>query len=268
MSRTVVSVNIMGGLGNQLFQIASAYAYAKRENARLLILEKKDNGNRPVYWNTFLERIAPLLTDVLPAGLMTWREDYPTMYKELPSPPPLEGIFLTGYFQSSKYFYNNETKNDLRNLFAPSESAAAHVQSTYKHLLGARDRVIVIHARQTDYLLYPDIHAPLTPTYYRRALELIRGSIEDPIYVLASDDNTFWDLMPELRANSVIVCDTDVHTMALLQQFKNFIISNSTFIWWCAFMADAPSVIAPAGWFGPGGPARYDDIYEKGWTIL
>ena len=35
--KPVVSVNIMGGLGNQLFQIAAAYSYARQNNAQLQI---------------------------------------------------------------------------------------------------------------------------------------------------------------------------------------------------------------------------------------
>ena len=43
MSRPVVSVNIMGGLGNQLFQIATAYAYASKTGGVLQIPHILDN---------------------------------------------------------------------------------------------------------------------------------------------------------------------------------------------------------------------------------
>ena len=39
---SIVSVNIMGGLGNQLFQIAAAYAYAKQTGGQLQIIHKTD----------------------------------------------------------------------------------------------------------------------------------------------------------------------------------------------------------------------------------
>ena len=42
----IVSVNIMGGLGNQLFQLACAYAYAKKNNSSLLILRHKRMGGQ------------------------------------------------------------------------------------------------------------------------------------------------------------------------------------------------------------------------------
>ena len=45
-NQNVVSVNIMGGLGNQMFQLASTYAYAKKFNGNLKILRNKrqDDG--------------------------------------------------------------------------------------------------------------------------------------------------------------------------------------------------------------------------------
>ena len=42
--KPIVSVNIEGGLGNQLFKIASAYAYAKKNNGNLQIVKISDCG--------------------------------------------------------------------------------------------------------------------------------------------------------------------------------------------------------------------------------
>ena len=48
---------------------------------------------------------------------------------------------------------------------------------------------------------------------------------------------------------NLILEDNDVNTFALLQQFHYFIMSNSTFIWWCAYLANTKKVIVPAKWF-------------------
>jgi hypothetical protein len=76
--------------------------------------------------------------------------------------------------------------------------------------------------------------------------------------------------IPALQtANFHILMESDeILTYALLQRFKKFVIANSSFSWWAAWMADAPRVIAPAKWFGPIGPQSYKDIYCSHWEQM
>jgi hypothetical protein len=273
----IVSVNIMGGLGNQLFQIATAYSYAKKENGNLQILHIKQNGNRPVYWETLLYKIKPYLVNQIPSTLLYWKEHYPTMYRQIPSLTE-RGIYLAEHLQSSKYFYDDETKSEIKELFKPSESLLNQITYKYDYLIKNKERVVVIHARRTDYLKHPDFHAPLTSKYYKNALELMnmKINIKNPIFVLSSDDNTFWnEIKNDVKQvfdseHFIIENETDINTFALLQQFEHYIMSNSTFIWWCVWLSESKSknVIAPKKWFGYAGPKLFDDIFEKDWTII
>jgi len=272
MSRPIVSVNIMGGLGNQLFQIASAYAYSKKENAQLQIIHKLHNDNRPVYWDTLLKKIQTYLVSSLP-NLPVWSEIYPTMYKEI-GPISPQGLYLTGYLQSSKYFYNDTIKNEIKELFRPDQSIIDDVINKYRFLMDMRDQVIVIHARRTDYILHSEIHGPLTPDYYKEAVNRMTQKIKNPIFILTSDDNNYWNEIrqhiPTVFSNPFIILDneSDSNTFILLQQFNNFIMTNSTFIWWCVYLADAKNVIAPSKWFGPKGPSLFHDIFEENWELI
>ncbi len=270
--KPIVSVNIMGGLGNQFFQIASAYAYAKKENGQLQIIHKLQNGDRPVYWNTLLKKIQPYLVSSLPS-LPVWSEMYPTMYKEI-GPIPSQGIYLTGYLQSSKYFYNDTIKNEIKELFRPDESIIKDIINKYHLLLDMREQVVVVHARRTDYILHSEVHGPLPPDYYKEAVERISQKIKNPIFILTSDDNQYWyqirKHIPTIFSNPYIILEneSDIHTFALLQQFENFVMANSTFIWWCVYLANSKNVIAPSKWFGPKGPEQYHDIFEKNWELI
>ena len=52
----VVTVHLMGGLGNQLFQIAAAYAYAKDNGLELALPSSwADRPDRPPLWNSYLD---------------------------------------------------------------------------------------------------------------------------------------------------------------------------------------------------------------------
>lgn len=257
--KPVVSVNIMGGIGNQLFQIAAAYSYARQNNAQLQILYKRDNGNRPVYWDTLLKSLKPFLVDSLPP-LKQWCEDLPTMYKEI-QPLTKDGLYLNGYLQSSKYHIKDEIKQSFA-LNLPDELLVK-----YHYLISNKDHVIVMHSRQTDYVTHSALHGPLTHNYYVDALEKMTETVKYPFLVLCGDDNEFWKNM-DIKYPHIILEENDVNTFALLQQFHYFIMSNSTFIWWCVYLSDSKKVIVPAKWFGPAGPQPYEDIYEDEWIRM
>ena len=269
---SIVSVNLMGGLGNQLFQIAAAYAYARKTNKQLQLLHITTNGNRPVYWNSILQKMHSYLVSSLVNFPIHWNEDLPTMYKEIPEFS--ENVYLHGYLQSSKYFYNDALKDEIKDLFRPSAELMKEVSNKYQYVLDNKDRVVVVHARRTDYLENTrmiNIHGPLTPDYYEIAIEKMKRVVERPIWVLSSDDNEFWKEVSIVQTLSDVVivneC-SDIHAFALLQQFEHYIISNSTFIWWCTWLSPAKKVIAPSRWFGPIGPRPFEDIYEPEWERI
>jgi hypothetical protein len=269
---SVVSVNIMGGLGNQLFQIATAYAYARKEGGTLQIVHLLNNGKRPVYWETLLQKVKPYLVESIPSTLEQWTEKLCTMYAEI-GPLPSHGKYLRGYLQTTKYFYNDTIKQEIKELFRPHDSYMEEVKSKYASLLENKERIVVMHARRTDYLQEAGIHGPLTGAYYREAVCRIMTRVENPIFLLCSDDQTFWneirdDIAPVFEKEHIMLEESDIHTFVLLQQFQNFIMANSTFIWWCVWLSNAKNVMVPSKWFGPNGPAPYDDIFEESWERI
>lgn len=269
----VVSVNIMGGLGNQMFQIAVAYAYARKEGGTLQIIHKLDNGNRPVYWDTLLQKVKPYLVSSIPSTLEQWTEKMCTMYADI-GPLLLHGKYLNGYLQTSKYFYDNTIKQEIKELFTPDDSLFKESKERYAYLLENKDRVVVMHARRTDYLKAAGVHGPLTGAYYREAVQRIMTRITNPIFLLCSDDQTFWneirdDITPVFENEHIVLEEeSDIRTFVLLQQCQHFIMANSTFIWWCVWLSDAKNVMVPSKWFGPEGPMPYDDIFEESWERI
>jgi hypothetical protein len=268
-----VSVNIMGGLGNQMFQVAAAYAYSKKHNGNLTIEKNKRNHDgRPLYWDSVLRNFKDYLVNSISDNLDQWRETQATEFNLIPSLPS-NGIYLNGYLQSSKYF--SDYTKEIKNLFKPSEELITTINEKYKFLMENRDRVVVVHARRTDYLKDDYIikfHGPLTAKYYKDGIKKVCEVIKNPIFLLSSDDSSFWfeifREIPQCFNNEIFILDNEneINTLALLQQFNYYVIANSTFSWWAAWLSDNPKmVIAPSKWFGPYGPQSYEDIYEKSW---
>jgi hypothetical protein len=273
---SIVSITLMGGLGNQLFQIAAGYTYARRQGVLFRLLDRPPVGGRPSYWNTFLRRLQPLLVSELPP-LTPWEQGHATVYRPIPAPGSSsseQGLLLEGYLQTSKYFPTAWDKERIRHLFYPPSDVEHAVQYAYPALLRIAHRVIVIHARRTDYVTHAAFHGPLPMSYYRQAVDRILPHVEDPFFLLCSDDPTFWTTLatdlPAVHARPYLVLqeESDIRTFALLIHFRHFIIANSTFMWWVAWMAEqvAPTrVIAPLQWFGPSGLPDWEDLYEPHW---
>lgn len=264
-----ISVAMMGGLGNQLFQIAAAWSHARRTGTRLCLLNKKEADGRPMYWDTAFHRFQHQRGSIHTGP--SWWEPAPTVYASPPQPPSV-GLQLRGYFQSPKYF--SEYADELRTLFRPSAEVLTAVQDKYNYLLQHRERVVVVHARRGDYCSSQsqiEYHGPLPVSYYANALKQFP---KDSLFVLVSDEPMWWmevlHQIPTLHTSEFhILTETDeLITFTLLQQFQMFCIANSSFSWWAAWMADAKTVLAPATWFGPKGPSSYEDMYCPHWNRI
>jgi len=261
------TLKVYGGLGNQLFQIATAMSYCTEHNKELELVGC--DGNRMTYyWDTLLKHFAPLVRPCLPLKCPIYHE-IGFSYKPIGS---MESDFiLDGYFQSSKHFKGSKLLGEL--LTWPADIKERLLTKYGSSIFDPN--VVIVHARRGDYLASEWnklVHGPLPASYYQLGIETIKNGIEGkPLFVLISDDNSFWS-SSELEflkdENTLIFDENDIDTLYLMTQSLNFIIANSTFSWWGAYLASALNVIAPSKWFGPRGPQDWQDIYETSWTII
>lgn len=267
---------LIGGLGNQMFEIAAGYAHARR-TGRTLQLPGAAGGGRGTYWRTFLHKCAPFVTDGGPPSVSAsrlWKEPH-FHYKEIPR----TAAVLHGYFQSSRYF--NDISGEIRTLFDPHPVIKTVMGTKYATFLTEESRAAscIVHVRRTDFLAGANrpIHAVCDKAWYGRALaEMDRQRAGQPTRYLVFSDDIEWCRAPEQAdlwaGRDVAFIDerNDCVTLHLMSQFRAFVISNSTFSWWATWLQADPikTVVAPARWFGPGGPQDWEDIYEPGWIRL
>lgn len=281
----IVTVDLMGGLGNQMFQVAAAFAHAVKHNAKLVL-----DGRPTLYWDTVFHRFQHFLSvsaKQIKQQSLTWREQTPATYSDPPTPPsnpptpPPNGLYLNGYFQSHRYF--SDCASLVRDMLKPSVSLVRRIRDKYAHLLDplVRDKVVVVHACRGDYLAATNYRGNLPVSYYARAVSEIQTRLQPSLgvnapnapntpihYLLYGEDPLFWlEILPLLRgeashgevATFEILSPTetdDVECLALLQQFRNVIIANSSYSWWSAFLAGSEAtVVAPSA----------EDVYPPWW---
>ena len=241
-------VHLKGGLGNQLFQIAAGYAHCRRHGLRLEL--SRESQGRLAKWTGPTAQCAKYVVD------RPTDERYP--YEE-PTfgfrPIPPQASTLSGFFQSSRYF--EDCADEIRALFACSHGE-----------LDAQG--IVVHVRRGDYTALLSIHGFLTDDYYARAVALALSLVPDGHLVIFSDDLEYCRGMTCFTENPHTFVEESDTSLALgrMSQGRNFILSNSSFSWWAAWLASGSIVVVPDRWLGPGGPQDFEDIYEPSWLRI
>ena len=136
--------NFLGGLGNQLFQIAAGYAHARRINSKFAINYSLNHvgfgqGHHPEKYRYSVYKNIP--TTNLKIPLIYTEKEF--TYNPI---QPLDNICLHGYFQSEKYFkdYKDEVKNLFNFDFETKEKITKKLDSIEKK--------VGIHLRLGDYL--------------------------------------------------------------------------------------------------------------------
>jgi hypothetical protein len=255
-------VQLMGGLGNQLFQVAAAYAFCKRNGKTLKISQRSmgASGYKPTYWDSYMRELKASIS-ARKSGI-TWQEPCFAY-----TPIPAHTQVLAGYYQSSRYFQDYAA--EIRKLFHPG--SATHIKMLQRHggILVAKPNATVVHIRRGDYFGSDDLqkrHGILTADWYRRALT--KSNVRSRDLLVFSDDLAWCRNQDFLQGATFVDEPDEVVALHMMTQFRHFILSNSSFSWWAAWLAGSEDVVVPDRWFGPSGPQDTQDIYEPNWRIL
>ncbi len=277
----IVSANIIGGLGNQLFQIANALAYSSKYSLTPLFKKIRKSPSLlkpvPVYWDTVFRKIVVL--NRLPLRLIDFKER-DLSYHEIPSPDQISdlkdknGIIFNGYFQSVKYF-GEYRKKILPCLFYIDPSEKEYLKNKYPKIFNTEKITIALHIRIHPILLvFPNLSIS---DYYEKSVAYFQekfGKKNLKFVVFSGNLGPNWaktyikNKFPNL--NPIFPREKDYLELYLISCCKHQIISNSTFSWWGAYLNNFPKkiVIAPKNWYGPQGPPTWYDLYINDWIKL
>ena len=163
------TIEIMGGLGNQLFQIFTLLAYAlKYKTPFYFSAEPIHHGQRKrTYWETpLLQSLRPFVKKSNqtppPAQILTEQGFH---YQVLPYYEQAH-VKLFGYFQSYKYFEDQQA--NICKLIRLKETQA-YIKGQTHHQYDYT-KTLAVHFRVGDYVQLPNHHPLMTLEYYTKAL--------------------------------------------------------------------------------------------------
>jgi hypothetical protein len=280
----LLGCQLMGGLGNQLFQIAAAYSLAKRNGYKLVFSETIQHApDRLPVWDNYLTpnpNTKARRWDIIPN-----KEYYNILWTVLPEPKwsytPFPAIkdtkpyILIGYFQSSQYF---DDKEEIRRMFKPSYSLLLKSHS-YLQENGViiPEEWIGAHVRRGDYVTVKDSNLFLVcgVDYYKRARARVSAHKTGRRPVCWITDDIEWvkgNLLDASEGDIVLSNENPYIDFTALTQFKDMILSNSSFSWWASWLNpnqyEGRTICCPNKWFGPAGPAEYESVYEADWVRI
>lgn len=253
--------NLQGGLGNQLFQVANAYAYSLRNNAEFginyYLNHTAHQGNSPLtYKDNFFKKL-PITTEI---PLVSYQEKE---WKYTGIPSGSKNLLIEGYFQSEKNFI--DYKKEVISAFTIDKTE--ELLKVDSLLSGIKKKKLGIHIRRGDYSNYTNIFNILDRNYYSKALSYFNKDEYD--IILCSDNKTNIKELYEIENFYTLKGVNELIDFYLLSQCDSIIMSNSSFSWWSAYLGKAKeTVICPAIWFVRDGPKDWQDIYLDNWIKI
>lgn len=291
----MIIVRIKAGLGNQMFQYATAYALAKRLNQPLFLFKDKENKKRPFRLKQFNINDVVIKPNELPVvakliqnrhvnnvlrkihfikpqsqfvqyqfGKWLYFSELQNGFQEAFLNLDGEIIFIDGYFLSNSLFI--KYRKDLLNRFIPSYPSEPDYIKTLGQIKGCNS--IAIHVRRGDFQFsnHP-YHYLLGEEYYRRAIAYIRAQVEAPCFFWFSEDFDWvyehFGVEKDYRFVKIQTTYGDIDEMMLMKNCNHIITANSTFSWWAAWLNEHenPIRIIPEKRFG-------NDMVPDSWIKL
>lgn len=174
----------------------------------------------------------------------------------------VKDFYVEGYFQTYKYIQELN-----QNLF----QFQMKLSETEEQLL--QGNVVSVHIRGGDYITSKKDNALFgnicTKKYYKNAIKHIKNSVKDPIFLIFTNDKDY--AVELLNGENFQIIDWNngkesFKDMYLMSLCKHNIIANSSFSWWGAWLNnnDSKIVIAPNKWFNDNSIYQ-NDITPSNW---
>lgn len=262
IQRKIIGINVMGGLGNVLFQFAFIYSLSRKYNCKFTMIgiHNYQNPHSTTDYNyikqciTNLPNFASTFTQI-PIQIKEFNEFNYDEYNHKFN----YNIQFIGYYQSEEYFkkYRNEILEILKE---PCIVTTVLNSSDIDFEHG-----FFLHIRLTDYANF-GFNLPIE--YYTKCIQILPNYIST-IYVFSDDTYKAKDILQSFDKQFIFITDlNEIETLYCMARMKyGGICANSTFSWWGSWLNTSPHklIYMPKPWL-----TNHDcrDIYPDGTNVI
>ncbi len=264
-----------GRLGNQLFQYASLIGLSEKYNHKLVLPDWK---YQRFFKGKFPQGKIDAGTINVPEPGFSYDPDY---YDRVISKGAQTRLDVHGYFQSEKYWENCTEK--VKSALEFTDAYKEAIKHKYSEAFNGK-RNISISIRRGDYVGNPNYYQLLI-TYYITALTKHFPDWKDCNLIIFSDDVDYCKvhfgcldnvIFTENRFNNLdktkywMMNEWAIEQLCLMSMCDDFIIANSTFSWWGAYLGEKPDskVVCPGKtqhFAGNLATKDASDLYPERW---
>lgn len=269
---SVVSVYLMGGLGNQMFQYAFGRALSM-EFSKKLLLDTKTGFDRdhqferkfelqslPIsflneagyfqrfpFWTYHLQKKLKLTSSGAINNGIIWQHVVEKKYEFLPDVfkiNPERSQWIFGYWQTSKYFEKHQ--QTILNELTPDEPSDDKYLSVADEIKNTESVAICIRQYEESHnpgLQSKDNRIKSISEINQAVAEIYRRIPVGKFYVFSTIQSDFLQQLKFPYGTKYILAqegwDHTVNTLWLLTQFRHHVITNSSFYWWGAWLSQS-----------------------------
>jgi len=262
----MISVNLMGRFGNQLFQIATAESLAI-DNGASTVYFNTVAGTTPklhetmLYMNTYYNKINFLPHNLIKSFKFNVCSEKEFAFNPIRYSP---NMLLNGYFQSEKYFFHNG--HLIKKLLSMPDKQIKVIKQLHPDLFATNlNDYACVHVRRGDYVNLSNVHTNLAEdtNYYIDAMR----EFENKKFIFFSDDIS-WCANYFGKEHTYFTSACDIYDFYIMGLFNNVIMSNSTYSWWSTWLyeKDDKKIIAPKKWFSNN--INSNDLIPNRWSLV
>ena len=253
-----------GRLGNQIFQLAFIREIVKPGekvvtfnlgnvlNVFDVDLKVRNTEIKNKLWKFISRKMFIYILEILSAlklSSIIYEDRKAVVYKKQIGLFPSVTYIRTGFFQSEKFFNRESFLQNVKLKKVFLERAYSFLK-----VLPNNSTKVFIHVRRGDYLteIYEGVRGINLPMdYYVKAINIVKNKINNPYFVIMSDDYNFVSEAFKDLENKVISKENYAVDLAVMASCDGGIISNSSYSWWGAFLLHNKNmVIMPKYWYG------------------